>query len=117
VDFVIEYWTPLRIMPSPMLWAELVMTNGSGSATVSGTGQYINRGVMLSDKTFLVEFASLTNRVYYVLYSGDLAHWKTAQPGITGNGTWLQWIDNGQPKTESAPATTSARFYRVILLP
>ena len=71
----------------------------------------------MPDNTFMVEFASTANRVYYVQYSSDLRTWKTAQPGITGNGSWIQWIDNGQPKTESAPATTVKRFYRVILLP
>ena len=109
-------------MPNPTLRAELVggIPPGSiigGDGTIIGTGQHINRGIALPDKTFLVEFASTANRVYYVQYSSDLKTWKTAQPGITGNGTWRQWIDNGQPKTESAPATTPKRFYRVIQLP
>jgi len=117
VDFVIEYWTPLAITPNPTLVAELVSASGGGSATVAGTGQHINRGMVLSDKTFLVEFASISNRLYNIQYSSDLRTWKTVQPRITGNGTWIQWIDNGQPKTESAPAAASLRFYRVIVLP
>jgi hypothetical protein len=117
VDFVIEYWTPLRIMPDPTLRAELVSAAGGGTAAVSGTGQHINRGVLLPDRTFLMEFASVSNRIYYFQYSSDLTNWKTAQPGIRGNGTWIQWIDNGQPKTESAPATANLRFYRLIVLP
>ena len=79
-----------------------------------GTQQHIHQAAVLPDKTFLLEFASITNQVYYVQYSSDLKTWNTAQPEITGNGTWIQWIDDGQPKTESAPATTSMRFYRVI---
>ncbi len=117
VDFVIEYWTPLRIMPNPTLYAEFELTANSSAATLFGFPQHIYLGTMLPDKTFLVEFASATNRVYYVQYSSDLKTWQTAQPAITGNGTWLQWIDNGEPKTQSAPAVTSLRFYRVILLP
>ncbi len=116
VDFVIEYWSPLRIMPNPTLLPELVGVSGGGGSMV-GAGCHINRGIMLPDKTFLIEFASAANRLYYVLYSSDLITWKTAQPGITGNGTWIQWIDNGQPKTESSPAVTNMRFYRLIVLP
>lgn len=108
-------------MPNPTLRAELV--GGStgiidrGDGPVIGTQQHINQAVTLPEKTFLLEFASTSNRVYYVQYTSDLKTWKTAQPGITGSGTWIQWIDNGQPKTESAPATTTTRFYRVSVLP
>lgn len=114
---MIEYDTALRIKPSPTLRAELVGAADGGGGSEIGAGQHINRGIKLPDKTFLIEFATIANRVYYVQYSSDLKIWKTAQPGITGNGTWIQWIDNGQPKTESAPATTNMRFYRVIVLP
>jgi hypothetical protein len=122
VDFVIEYYTPLRIMPNPTLRAELVSASSIGSfvggdVTVIGTGQHINRGVVLPDQTFLLEFASTTNRVYYLQYSSELRTWKTAQPGITGSGTWIHWIDNGQPKTDSSPALSNNRFYRLIELP
>jgi hypothetical protein len=72
---------------------------------------------MLPNQTFLVEFLTISNRLYSVQYSSNLTTWKDAQPAITGNGTRIQWIDNGQPKTETPPSTTSARFYRVILLP
>ena len=122
VDFVIEYWSPLLIMPNPTIVADLVgvsissFASGSGE-TLIGTQQHIQQAAVLPDKTFLLEFASITNQVYYVQYSSDLRTWQTAQPGITGNGTWIQWIDDGQPKTQSAPATTSTRFYRVIELP
>ena len=40
-----------------------------------------------------------------------------AQPAITSNASRVQWIDNGQPKTLSAPSTEAQRFYRVIVLP
>ncbi len=72
---------------------------------------------MLPDKTFLIEFASVSNRLYAIAYSKDLVNWETAQPAIAGNGTFIQWIDNGQPKTESSPATEPKRFYRLLLLP
>jgi hypothetical protein len=69
------------------------------------------------NSTFLVEFLTISNRLYSIQYSSNLRSWKDAQPAVTGNGTRIQWIDNGEPKTESTPAATPARFYRVILLP
>jgi hypothetical protein len=73
--------------------------------------------MLLANRTFLLEFLSLSNRVYQVQYSSNLVHWRAARPHLQGNGNWLQWIDNGQPKTDSLPATQASRFYRVILRP
>ncbi len=117
VNMVIEFYSPLRIQPNATLRAELVPPVTGGGAALFGTGQHINRGVLLANKTFMVEFATVSNRVYAVQYSSDLVNWKSAQPSITGTGNWVQFIDNGEPKTESAPATQRARFYRIILLP
>jgi hypothetical protein len=117
-DFVIEYYvTAGGVVPNPVLFAELVSPDNGGGAAASGTGIHINREFMRSDKTFMLEFMTETNRLYYVQYTADLQTWKTAQPAVAGNGTWIQWIDSGQPKTESAPAVTPVRFYRVIVLP
>jgi hypothetical protein len=117
VDMVIEYANPFRVTPNPTLHATLVVPDQGGGAAATGIGQHIDRGVMLNNGTFLVEFLTMSNRLYYVQYSSDLMNWKTAQPAIVGTGTRIQWIDNGQPKTESAPSTQPVRFYRVILLP
>jgi len=116
VDLRIEYASPRRIPPNPVLVAELVSGSSTG-VSASGIPQHINRGLMLADGTFLVEFASLANRVYYVQYSRDLDTWKASVPALTGSGTWIQWIDNGQPKTDGSPASQSNRLYRVLLLP
>jgi hypothetical protein len=115
VDFVMEYYVPSRITPNPTLVAKLVQPETRANAI--GDGAHIDRGLKLADGTFLVEFSSISNRIYYIQYSSNLTDWKTAIPSITGNGTRIQWIDNGQPKTESSPATASMRFYRLIVLP
>ncbi|MDB6110334.1 MAG: hypothetical protein JWR69_2084 [Pedosphaera sp.] len=100
---------------------DVVVTNIAGVATSSaamvGIEQKISSGKLLPDKSFALQLASLPNRSYSVQYSSDLVNWKTAQTGITGDGTVMQWIDDGAPKTECAPAATSARFYKVVLLP
>jgi len=115
VDFVIEYYVPSRVAPNPTLVA-LPATPLSRAFAV-GTAQHVDRIVLLPDKTVLLEFTSISNRIYSILYGSDLGTWETAVPSITGNGTRVQWIDNGQPKTESSPATTPRRFYRLTLLP
>ena len=117
-DFVIEYYVPARTTPNPVLTAQLVSPVQGGNTAVSGIPQHIDRAIWLrGNNTYLIEFSTVTNRIYYVEYSSDLKEWKNALPLITGNGTRIQWIDNGQPKTESAPAVTPARFFRIILLP
>jgi len=116
VDLVIQYYSPLRILPNPILELAMVPADTT-SASFVGALQHINRGLMLPNRTFMVEFMSASNRVYGVQYSSDLTNWKTALPAITGTGNWIQWIDNGQPSTESAPAAVHHRFYRLLELP
>jgi hypothetical protein len=108
---------PTRVPPNPVLTADLVAPAQGGGSTAFGAQQHIDRGLMLVNSTFLVEFLTISNRLYSIQYSSNLRSWKDAQPAVTGNGTRIQWIDNGEPKTESTPAATPARFYRVILLP
>jgi len=115
VDLIIEYCSPLRVTPNPVLQAQLVPP--STTASFVGVQQHINRGLMLANHTFLVEFLSASDRIYAIQYSSDLVNWKSALPAITGTGTWIQWIDNGQPKTESSPDSVDHRFYRLIELP
>jgi len=117
VDLLIEYYVPTRVAPNPTLVAQLVPLSGGGIGSVVGNGQNIERGVMLPNSTFLLEFSTVAGRTYYIQYSSNLVTWLTAQQPITGNGSRVQWIDNGQPKTDSPPAAQSARYYRLMLLP
>jgi hypothetical protein len=118
VDFVIEYYVPSRVTPTRTLDAQLVPVNEGGGVTAVGTLTHVDRLLKLSDGSMLVEFLSISNRIYYMEYSSDLkSSWQTVQPALTGNGTRIQWIDNGQPKTESFPSTVPVRFYRIVLLP
>lgn len=53
---------------------------------------------------------------YEIIYTGDLSTWKAPGSGsiVAGaSGGRLQWIDNGPPETESAPASVSQRFYQI----
>ncbi len=115
VDFTIEYYVLSRIAPDPLFTVELVTP--SNALNQVGPMQHINRGLFLPNKTFMVEFNTISNRVYYLQYSADLVNWNTAVPAITGIGNVIDWIDNGPPETASPTSTQSKRFYRLILLP
>jgi uncharacterized protein YegL len=116
LDMVIEYYIPSRAIPSPSLTGQLVAPPQGGGTVAVGTILQPDRVIHLGDGSNLVEFSTTLNRIYYVQYSADQVNWLTAQPPIVGNGTKIQWIDNGQPKTVSLPGDTS-RSYRIVLLP
>lgn len=118
VTFVLEYFVSSRrtLNPAPAFTAEVVTAAPFSNPT--GTAQDVDRFFFLPGGSFLVEFETVTSRIYYVQYSSSAAGpWKTAQPFIVGNGTQVQWIDSGPPKTESPPAGAASRFYRVLWQP
>jgi hypothetical protein len=115
VSMVIEYYSPTRTPPVPRLVAEAV--SPQAPIDPAGVPVAITRRLGLADGTFLIEFNSLKNRIYFVQYAEDLDQWKTATPGIVGTGTSLQWIDNGPPKTDRHPREVTARYYRIVLMP
>jgi hypothetical protein len=117
VDFVIEFYSTGGVVPTPTLYAEVMAPPEGGTGVAEGTPQHINRGFMLANGTFQIEFTTMAGRLYAILYSADLVNWTSAQPAISGNGSTYVWIDNGQPKTASLPSASTRRFYRVILLP
>ena len=118
IDLLIEYYVPTRVAPNPTLFGQLVpLGSGGGVGNPQGIGQNIERGVMLPNNSFLLEFSTVAGRTYYIQYSSNLETWLTAQQPITGNGSRVQWIDNGQPKTVSAPSAEQYRFYRLLVLP
>jgi hypothetical protein len=116
IDMTIEYHLTASGIPTPTLVAEIIPANDGGSTVAVGSGVPINRGLMKAEG-FMLEFMTESNKNYYIQYSSDLKTWKQSPNAVSGTGTWKQWIDNGQPKTESAPAATSMRFYRVIVTP
>src|SRR5204862_283684 len=104
VDFVLEYYVTDSSVPNPTLTTKLLAADQSGGVVYSGIPVPVHRTQLLANKNFMVEFSTLPGRVYCVQYCSDLRTWKTAQPAITGNGSWIQWVDNGQPKTDNSPA-------------
>ncbi len=112
----VEFYVPSRqseFSPEYALEiARVTLPLAATNATVA-----IRRVVTLPGGEMMIEFLSQTNRLYQVQYSDDLLTWKRAYPDLKGNGTRLQWVDNGPPKTEPLPFGATNRFYRLYLDP
>ncbi len=115
VVFQIEYYVPTRAVPSPTISTQLIL--GEPLPDLEGTPVTILRFLPLQTASYLVEFDTELGRDYYVQYSPDLTHWKTGRPALRGNGSSIQWIDNGPPKTDSPPNFQTSRYYRIISVP
>lgn len=116
VTFTLDYYVPFRIPPSNMVFT-VQLASPLNALNEVGPMQHITRSLLLPDKTYLVDFKTLPNRVYYIQFSSDLKNWSTAIPAITGTGGEFDWIDSGPPETPTPPSVETRRFYRVILLP
>jgi uncharacterized repeat protein (TIGR01451 family) len=89
------------------------------AASSNSTSLNISRLVPLANGSVLIEFPSLTNRAYTVVYSDNVAFSNAmmAPPSIVATANRLQWIDYGPPTTVNLPVNSSNRFYRVFLNP
>jgi hypothetical protein len=115
-DLTIEYYVPNFQTPNPTLSADVVGP-AVQPAPPSVTFVPTTREMRMANGDFLLEFESLASRIYFVQYSMDMQSWKTAWPSVAGTGNRIQWIDNGAPRTESAPTGQACRFYRIVLAP
>lgn len=77
---------------------------------VSSSGQ-----MRLPDGRVEIRFVTDRNLSYQVQYSGDAIEWKPVVPEVHGTGGLVSWFDSGPPQTETAPATTLVRYYRVLV--
>ena len=89
------------------------------AATVVPTGTDLTiDNYRFTNGVFLVEFPTRTGYRYYVQYAPvvtgtNTAEFKTALPPVFGTGSYVQWVDNGPPKTDRLP-TNGMRLYRLI---
>jgi VCBS repeat-containing protein len=112
VELTIEYYALDRRTPEPQLCAKPVVR--PAPIQQDGTPVQIDRTMWLADGTFMIEFSAEPGQTYHIQYCDDMRTWKTVTPGGTSDANRIQWIDNGQPKTESFPSKDTTRFYRVI---
>jgi hypothetical protein len=73
--------------------------------------------LQLANVRFLIEWTAIIGRTYTVQYSSDMTTWKTIVPSIVAPATEVQLLDDGPPKTETAPTQVGSRFYRVFQSP
>jgi len=83
------------------------------------TNLNLARIVKLTNGNMLIEWPTIVNRAYTVVYSDNVlfSNAMIAPPSVTALGTRLQWVDYGPPTTTSAPTNAPVRFYRVFLNP
>jgi uncharacterized repeat protein (TIGR01451 family) len=122
VELVMDYFVPTRlpiVVPDSAYQAVGVPTNTP--PIPPGTPLQVTRIVALSGGNILVEFTSIPGRSYTILYSDSINLAFTdalaAQPPIVASADRVQWIDDGPPKTVSAPSHGNIRMYRVLLNP
>ena len=116
--FRLEYYVPDGHVPTPDFLVQL--TQPAPPLALTGTGVRIEFfGYPWGDGTALLQFQTVRDRSYYVQYSSDLSTWITVQPAVAGTDNWIEWLDNGPPKTPSRPAhePSGLRFYRVVEIP
>jgi hypothetical protein len=79
----------------------------------------ITRILRLSKGSILLEWPTVTNRIYTVVYSDNIlfSNAMIAPPSIVAPANRTQWIDYGPPTTVSHPTNAPIRFYRVFLNP
>lgn len=109
----LEYYVSDRVtQPSPVI--SVVFGTGAPVAPTNFASVTVDR-VLFTNRVFLVEFLTVSNRTHYIQYSGDASstNWTTSFPGVVGTGSRVQWIDNGPPRT-ATPPTNGTRFYRVV---
>jgi uncharacterized repeat protein (TIGR01451 family) len=118
VDLVLEYFIPTRqsIFVANSNYTAVGVSNIVLSAASGTNGSFnITLVTNLPSGYVLIEFQSTLGSNYTILYSTNLLNWLEAQPSIVAPANRVQWIDDGPPKTVSAPTNTSLRYYRVRL--
>ena len=114
LTLAVEFYSPNRVsIPHPTYTVTLVTP--VQLVAPAGTPQNILRQpVVLADGSFLIDFLTVKGASYFVLYSTNMMDWNVAQPSVTGTGYDMQWVDDGPPKTMSAPSSVPSRYYKLI---
>jgi hypothetical protein len=89
---------------------EYILGSNPNVPDAPGRGLKIIRS---SATTITLQFATLRDRVYHVLYSNSVnGIWQQAGPDIPGNGGQVSYVDDGSG-TGSAPSAGQKRFYKL----
>jgi VCBS repeat-containing protein len=111
--FVVEYFSPnLSRFTEPAL---KLAVNGAGPVSAPiGTIAAVDRVLVGTNNRTYVEFTTLAGRNYWIQYrDGANGLWLTSPSPVSGTGATLHWLDEGMPKTATAP--TATREYRLVV--
>ena len=121
VDLVLEYFVTTRLPISATNYAAFEVPPPNLAPPVGTNAPFlITLFTNLPSGNTLIEFQSIPNRSYTILYGPEAtlsSNVLAAQPSIAAPADRTQWIDAGPPKTVAHPTNASARFYRVQLNP
>ena len=89
------------------------------AVTTMSTNFNISRIIKRANGSILIEWPSVTNRTYTVVYSDNVmfSNAMIAPPSIIAPANKTQWVDYGPPTTVSHPTNEPMRFYRIFLNP
>jgi len=89
------------------------------AVTMTSTNFNISRIIKRANGSILIEWPSVTNRTYTVVYSDNVmfSNAMIAPPSIIAPANKTQWVDYGPPTTVSHPTNEPMRFYRIFLNP
>jgi uncharacterized repeat protein (TIGR01451 family) len=118
-DLVLELFVPTRLpitVPDSNYTAVAISAPSLSVTNLTNVVFTVSSPVVLSNGNILIEFPSVPNASYTVIYSTNSAFSNPlkAVPNIIAPADRVQWIDDGPPKTISRPINSTSRFYKVI---
>ena len=110
---IIEYFAPnVRQFPEPAVVLEINSVTSLPSPV--GATAAVDRTIAAPNGRIYVEFTTAADKAYWVQYRDSAtAVWQTSPVAVAGTGTTISWLDDGPPKTLSAP--TATRQYQLIV--
>ncbi len=112
VTMVLEYYSPSRSSALlPVLTTSVALPRNPPAGAPGGLA--VDRVLPLPGPALLIEFTAVPGCRYSVQYSADGTAWLDSPVPIRAAGNRVQWIDQGLPRTSTAPPVGGARFYRV----
>lgn len=117
VNLLLEYFSRTRT-PIANLTRTPIGVTATSLSIPTNSPPNISK-VVLVPSGLLIEFQATPGKSYTVLYADNTSftNAQVAQPTIVAPADRVQWIDNGPPKTVSAPAAVNQRYYRVVQNP
>jgi hypothetical protein len=113
IDLSIEYIVlDRRTIPNPSFEVQVVQP--VTFPVPQGRVVELHPRSQYTNNMFILYFRSENNKEYYIQYKDSMSDvgWTTVLIPVMGTGYYMQWVDDGPPKTRNV--NNSSRFYRVV---